>query len=108
VGAAEADVTIVSVLPIAVREGAEDDVVRVFGELGIFERSRQSGGFRSGRLLRPLAAGEPFLVVAEWEDASAYRRWLANPAREELRADLEPLLGGEVAGGALYEEAARG
>jgi heme-degrading monooxygenase HmoA len=96
--------SVVSVLRIPVRAGAEDDFVRTFAELGIFGHSRRSGGFRSGRLLRPLFAGDPFLVVAEWDDANAYQRWLDNPVREELRGRLDPLVGGDVGGGALYEE----
>jgi len=101
-------VTVVSFLRIPVRAGAEDGFVRAFAELRIFEHSRRSGGFRGGRLLRPLGAGEPFLVVAEWDEADAYERWLDNPVREELRGGLEPLLDGEVVSGELYEEAERG
>jgi heme-degrading monooxygenase HmoA len=97
-------VTVVSVLWLRVRPGAEDELASAFAELGVFEHSRRSGGFRSGRLLRPLGTGAPFLVVAEWDGAEAYERWLANPVREELRAGLEPLLAGEVAGGGLYED----
>ena len=70
----------------------------------MFEHARLSGGYRNGRLLRPLAAGEPFLVVAEWDDADAYQRWLDNPVRDELRAALEPLVAGELVGG-VYEDA---
>jgi heme-degrading monooxygenase HmoA len=97
-------VSVLSVLRIPVAPGAGEELARTFSELGIFERSRESGGFRSGRLLRPLEEGEPFVVVAEWDDAAAYRRWLDNPVRETLRGRLEPLLAGEVAAGALYEE----
>ena len=100
--------TVVSFLRVPVRAGAEDDFIRTFAELGIFEHSRQSGGFRGGRLLQPLAAGETFLVVAEWDDANADQRWLDNPVREDLRGGLEPLVVGEVAGGALYEEVDHG
>ena len=96
--------TLVSALRIPVRAGAEDDFVRAFAGLRIFEHSRRSGGFRGGRLLRPLAAGEPFLVVAEWVEADAYQGWLDNPARDELKATLEPLLAGELLGG-VYEDA---
>jgi heme-degrading monooxygenase HmoA len=101
-------VTVVSFLRIPVRAGAEDGFVRAFAELRIFEHSRQSGGFGGGRLLRPLAVGDPFIVVAEWDDPAAYERWLDNPVREDLRGGLEPLLAGEVVSGELYEEAERG
>ena len=95
---------VVSVLSIAVRPGAEDDFVRAFDELEVFGHSRRSGGFRGGRLLRPLAEGRPFLVVAEWADAAAYQGWLDNPVREELKTKIEPLVTEDVAVGGLYED----
>jgi heme-degrading monooxygenase HmoA len=95
---------VVSVLSIAVRPGAEDDFVRAFDELEVFEHSRRSGGFRGGRLLRPLVQDRPFLVVAEWADAAAYQAWLDNPVREELKTRIEPLVAEDVAGGGLYED----
>lgn len=95
---------VVSVLRIRARPGAEEDLARAFAELAVFDRARESGGFRSGRLLRPLAAGEPFLVLAEWEDAAACEGWLRNPVREELNAKIEPLVAEDVPAGGLYEE----
>jgi heme-degrading monooxygenase HmoA len=97
--------SVVSVLPIAVRPGAEEGLVRAFRELRVLEHARRSGGLVAGRLLRPLGPGEPFLVVAEWESQEAYERWLASPLREELAARLEPLLAGSVRPGGLYVEA---
>jgi heme-degrading monooxygenase HmoA len=101
VGAAEACVTIVSVLRLPARAGA--DLAAAFEELEIFEHSRRSGGFLGGRLLRSLDGGG-YLVVAEWEDAQAYQSWLDNPMRAEVGAQLEPLLTDEVTPGELFEE----
>jgi heme-degrading monooxygenase HmoA len=95
--------TVVSVLRLTTRPGKERELVRAFAELEIFERSRESGGFLGGRLLRPVAGG-PFLVVAEWASANDYQGWLDNPVRSELGERLEPLLGDEVESGELYEE----
>ena len=97
--------SVVSVLYLPVREGAEDDVARVYVEAEIFELSRQSGGFRSGRLLRPLRAGEPMLVIAEWDDDADYQRWLDNPVRATLGELITPHLSGEVVAGTLYRDA---
>jgi heme-degrading monooxygenase HmoA len=97
-------VTVVSVLRLNVRDGAGGDLARLYDELEVFEHARQSGGFRSGRLLRPLVDGTPYLVVAEWESAEAYQGWLDNPVRAELGQQLEPLLAGEVAAAELFEE----
>jgi heme-degrading monooxygenase HmoA len=96
--------TVVSVLRLPVRPGKEDELVSAFAELRIFERSRESGGFLGARLLRP-AGGGPFLVVAEWEDAADYQRWLDNPVREEVGSRLEHLVAEDVQAGELYEEA---
>lgn len=95
---------VVSVLPIAARAGAEEEFERAFGELAVFDHACHSRGFRSGRLLRPLESGQPFLVVAEWDDAASYRRWLGNPVREELKAKLAPLVAEDVLKGGLYAE----
>jgi heme-degrading monooxygenase HmoA len=94
---------VVSVLSLAARPGAEDDFVRAFAEQEIFEHSRRSGGFVTGRLLRPRTPGEPFLVIAEWDEPGSYERWLENPMRDQLSAALEPLLAEHVAPGKLYE-----
>ena len=96
--------TVVSVLRLTPRAGRADELARTFVELAIFEHSHRSGGFLGGRLLRPLADGEPFVVVAEWESAEAYQGWLDNPVRAELGERLEPLLDEDVASGQLYEE----
>jgi heme-degrading monooxygenase HmoA len=96
---------IVSVLRLPVREGAEEAFARAFADLRVFEHSRESGGFLGGRVLRPLVPGESFLVVAEWENADAYRAWLDNPVREQLGAGLEHMIDGDVPVGSLYEDA---
>jgi heme-degrading monooxygenase HmoA len=100
-------VSVVSVLRLPVRRGAEDDLAAAYQRLAIFDLARESGGFRDGQLLRPIATGEPFLVVAEWDDASDYERWLSSPARAGVADRLEPLLDGPPEGG-VYEEAVRG
>jgi heme-degrading monooxygenase HmoA len=99
---------IVSVLPIAVKAGVEEEFVRTFADIRVFEHSHESGGFHGGRVLRPLAEGEPFLVVAEWESEAAYQGWLDNPVRAELSAALDPLLATHVARGGFHEEVHRG
>jgi heme-degrading monooxygenase HmoA len=104
VGKAETDMSVVSVLRLAVLPGSEDALSRAFAELEVFRHSQESGGFLGGRLLRPLTDG-PFLVMAEWESGEAYQRWLDNAVREELGAQIEPLLEDDVEAGGLYEDA---
>ena len=98
---------IVSVLRMPIRPGADDELVRSFRELEVFEHARRSGGFRAGRLLRPVSAGQPVLVLAEWDAAADYDRWLANPVRERLKEAIDGLLAGELESG-VYEEAEPG
>jgi hypothetical protein len=49
--------------------------------------------------------GEPFLVIAEWESKAYYQRWLDNPVRESLSAQINPHLTGDVREGAVYDDA---
>jgi heme-degrading monooxygenase HmoA len=86
---------VVSVLALEVVPGGERAVVRAYNELGVFDHARESGGFRSGRLLEPVEAGRPVLVIAEWDDAASYDRWVANPVRRELGEVVKPLLAGD-------------
>jgi heme-degrading monooxygenase HmoA len=95
---------VVSVLTLAVKPGAADELVRAFAEEDVFGHSRRSGGFVGGRLLRPLEPGGPFVVIAEWDDPESYQGWLDNPIRGRLSAALEPLLAESVVPGRLYEE----
>jgi heme-degrading monooxygenase HmoA len=99
---------VVSVLELQVLPGSESAVARAYDELGVFERARESGGFRSGRLLEPADPGRPMLVIAEWDDAASYERWLGNPVREELGGRLESLLADAPAAGRIFYETARG
>ena len=96
--------TVVSVLRLAVRPGAEEALARAFAELRVFEHSRANGGFRRGRVLVPRDSDEPVLVVAEWDRQADYERWLTNPVRERLSEALGPLLAGEPGAGSLYEK----
>jgi heme-degrading monooxygenase HmoA len=89
---------IVSLLNLPVREGCENEVVRFYAEHDVFGLAERVAGCRSGRLLQPVDHGAPFLVVAEWDDAAAYDRWLAAPARAELGELLGPLLDGDPSG----------
>jgi heme-degrading monooxygenase HmoA len=88
---------VVSVLELPVLAGCEQAVIAFYGEREVFEHARRSGGFRAGRLLEPSEQGTPFLVIAEWDDAEAYQRWLDNPVRDELGRGLAPLLDGVAA-----------
>ncbi len=89
---------IVSMLRLQVLAGREHEVIRFYEERGVFRLAAEVGGFRSGSLLRPVEENAPFYVLAEWDDADAYARWLSAPARSALSAELLPLLDGEPTG----------
>jgi len=97
--------TVVSVLPLAAWPGAEAELARRFVQLRVFERARELGGFRGGRLLRSVDEPARLLVVADWASAEAYRGWLESSTRTELSAELQPLLAAEVASGELFVDA---
>jgi heme-degrading monooxygenase HmoA len=105
VGKAAARMTVVSVLSLAVTPGTEDALARRFAQLQVFERAREVDGFQGGRLLQSVQGDGRFLVVAEWTSTEAYRGWLESSTREELGAELEPLLVGGVASGELFVDA---
>jgi heme-degrading monooxygenase HmoA len=107
VGEEDEGVSVVSVLRVPVREGAGGRLVEAFSRLEIFAHARTSRGFGGARLLSPVAPGEPYLVVADWDDAAAYQGWLDNPVRAELARQLEPLIDGPLEGG-VYEEVLSG
>jgi heme-degrading monooxygenase HmoA len=90
-----------SILRIPVRAGAEDLFAQTFKDLEVFDHASRIDGFRGGRVFRPLAVGEPFVVVAEWDRPDAYQAWLQAPVRDELARAMDPLLAGEMAG-AVY------
>jgi hypothetical protein len=88
----------VSILALPVKTGRESEVRRFYSERKVFALAGQSGGFRSGLLLAPRDAGEPWLVLAELAHAADYDRWLTDPVRAELGESLSEHLDGEPTG----------
>lgn len=84
-----------TLLELPVRAGEEQVVAELFRELGIFELAGRNEGFLGARLLLPDEPGEPLIVVADWSDADAVRRWVDDPARARTTRSLEPHLAGE-------------
>ena len=101
---AERMTTFFAILQLPVRHDGEDEFVRRFAELGIFELCGSRTGLLAARLLRPADRGEPFVVVSEWDGEESYRAWIADPERNRVNAGLLPFLEGELRGG-LYNAA---
>jgi len=82
-----------SVLALQARPGAARAVEELYRDHGIIERSLRFPGCRSSALLRSVDDGPAsHLVVAEWDDADAYARWVADPWRAAVSAELAELL----------------
>lgn len=96
-----------SVLTLRARRGMSQAVEEFYREHGIIERALRFPGCRGVTLLRSADGGpDTHLVVAEWDDAAAYQRWVADPWRARTSAALADLLDAGVTAGRLYEPVA--
>jgi hypothetical protein len=93
-----------SVLTLRAAAGQTRALEEFYAEYGILDRARQFGGCRDALLLRSLDAGPAtHLVIADWDTAGDYRRWVDDPWRAAMSRQLaalldtesdEPLVGG--------------
>ncbi|WP_432974568.1 antibiotic biosynthesis monooxygenase family protein [Dactylosporangium sp. CA-233914] len=83
-----------------------------YAEQQILERARRFPGCRDALLLRSHGGGPAtYLVVADWDTAADYRRWVDDPWRVALSRQLASMLDtdpDEPVVGALYELVALG
>jgi heme-degrading monooxygenase HmoA len=96
-----------SVLPLRAAAGQASAVEEFYAERGILERARRFPGCRDALLLRSVA-GSPatHLVIADWDTAEDYRRWVDDPWRADVSRQLADLLDsgpGEPVVGGLFE-----
>jgi len=84
-----------SVLTIQTKPGCRDELVELFSRLQILEKASRQEGFISCEVQVPVDDDDHVLVTATWTSPDAYRGWLENPVREEMRPDLEALAVGE-------------
>ena len=79
----------------------------LYAEHGILARARRFPGCRDALLLRAVDGGPAtHLVVADWDTAADYRRWVADPWRAALSQQLAAVLDttpDEPIVGALFE-----
>jgi heme-degrading monooxygenase HmoA len=96
-----------SVLALQAKPGAARAVEELYRDRGIIERSLRFPGCRGSVLLRSSDDGPAsHLVIAEWDDAEAYARWVADPWRAAVSTELAELLEtppGAVVVARLYE-----
>jgi heme-degrading monooxygenase HmoA len=96
-----------SVLALRAKNGQAEAIEDLYRERGVLDRSVRFPGCRAATLLRCTGEGPgTHLVIADWDDADAYRRWVADPWRAAVSAELTPLLdinADEPLIGGLYE-----
>jgi len=72
-----------SIIRLNVTPGLEREFEESFRLRRVLEHAREVAHLRTGELLRPLAGG-PYVVVATWDSAADYQRWVDSPVRAEL------------------------
>jgi heme-degrading monooxygenase HmoA len=93
-----------SVLTLRAAAGQAGALEEFYAEHGILDRAREFGGCRDALLLRSVDGGPAtHLVIADWDTAADYRRWVEDPWRAAVSRQLatlldtesdEPLVGG--------------
>ncbi|NNF98678.1 MAG: antibiotic biosynthesis monooxygenase [Desulfobacteraceae bacterium] len=53
-------------------------------------------GYISGETLRNLENPLEFMVISNWQHSSNWAAWLESPARKQVQAQIDKLLGGET------------
>ena len=84
-----------SILFIRTKPGRRDELVELFTRLEILEKASRQEGFISSEVQVPVDDDDHIVVTATWTSPDAYRGWLENPIREEMRPELERLAAGE-------------
>jgi len=92
-----------SVLTLRAAAGRAAELEAFYADNRILERARQFPGCRAAELLRSVGdSAATHLVLADWDTAADYRRWVDDPWRAALSGRLtalleirdEPLVGG--------------
>ena len=73
--------SVVSVLELPVREGAEDDLARAFEELDVFGHRGNPAASSAAACCARSARASRWSSIAEWDTTPNYQGWLDNPVR---------------------------
>jgi hypothetical protein len=96
-----------SVLTLRAAAGQSTALEEFYEEHAVLQRARESAGCRDAVLLRATEGGSAtHLVIADWNTAADYQRWVADPWRVALSQQLAALLdtgSDEPVVGGLYE-----
>jgi heme-degrading monooxygenase HmoA len=96
-----------SILSLCASPGNSIALEELYAQRGILEKARKFAGCRDAVLLRSVADGPvTHLVLADWDDADAYQRWVDDPWRAAVSLQLADLLESETGApivGGLFE-----
>jgi heme-degrading monooxygenase HmoA len=96
-----------SVLRLRAAAGRGGALEEFYERHGVLARARKFDGCRGAVLLRATDDGPvTHLVIADWDEAADYRRWVDDPWRAALSRELAQLLDttpGEPVVGGLFE-----
>ena len=96
-----------SVLSLRAAAGRGGALEEFYERHGILARARAFDGCRGAVLLRATDHGPAtHLVIADWDEAADYRRWVNHPWRASVSRELAQLLDtapGEPVVGGLFE-----
>jgi heme-degrading monooxygenase HmoA len=81
---------VLTIQRLEVRPGEEDEFLRRFQEIDVLGLAADAA---EGSLLEATLAQDEqtFVVVTTWSSPEGIERWIASPARERVRAELESL-----------------
>jgi heme-degrading monooxygenase HmoA len=84
------DAQLITVQELHVASGKEEEFTASFEAMDVLGLAADAAG---GDLLDAvlLQEGTRFLVVTSWASPAGIDRWVASPARERVRQELEPL-----------------
>jgi antibiotic biosynthesis monooxygenase (ABM) superfamily enzyme len=102
-----------SVLTLRAAAGKSGALEAFYADQRILARAREFPGCRGAQLLRSVdGSSATHLVIADWDTAADYRRWVDDPWRDALSGRLTALLdntellddtGGERLVGGVFE-----
>ena len=82
-----------SVLTLRAAAGGSDRIEEFYARHGVLARARQFDGCRDAVLLRATSGTRAtHLVIADWDSAEDYQRWVDDPWRAAVSQQLAELL----------------
>ena len=75
-----------SIIRLKVAPGREREFEETFRSRGVLALAKEVARLRTGELLRPLRAGDPYVVIATWDSPEDYAVWVNSPLRGQVNS----------------------